>query len=271
MPVEFVHDIHDPRLSPFAGMRDAQLRGDEGAGPGLFIGESEKVINRALDAGVQPVSLFLEEKWLPKTDLLIRRIADIDPALSVLVADKHDFQAVTGYEVTRGAVAALRRPALPAARALLADAHRIVVLEDVMNATNIGATFRSAAALGMDAVLLNSRSHDPLYRRAARVSMGTIFQVPWTRVEDDFVSLLHECGFCVVAMALTPEALPLDDGRLRGHDRLALVMGNEQNGIAPRTLAACDHAAVIPMAHGVDSLNVAAASAVAFWELRRKR
>lgn len=270
--LEYVHDIHDPRLAPFAGMRDAQLRGDEGAGPGLFIGESDKVINRALDAGVRPSCLFMEEKWVEKTRPLIDRIDAVDPAVPALVASRRVFQAVTGYEVTRGAIASLVRPPLPRASELLGGANRVVVLEDVMNATNIGAIFRNAAALGIDAMLLTDRCHDPLYRRAARVSMGTVFQIPWTRVKtsEDALALLEQRGFATVAMALVPDALPLDDPRLAGHGKLAIVMGTEGDGLAEGTVDACDFAAVIPMAHGVDSLNVAAATAVAFWELRRR-
>ena len=277
MTVEFVHDIHDQRLAPFAGMRDAQLRGDEGAGAGLFIGESDKVINRALDAGVRPACLFMEQKWVPKTQALIDRISALDPTVPILTTDKDTFKQITGYEVTRGAVAALIRPELPAIDAVLKDAKRIVVLEDVMNATNIGAIFRSAAALGIDAVLLSPRCHDPLYRRAARVSMGTIFQVPWTRIGTEeegsgwvaeSIPLLKDHGFTTIAMALVPEALPLDDPRLADHEKIALIMGTEAWGLNDATVKTSDYAAIIPMTHNVDSLNVAAASAVAFWELR---
>ena len=184
------------------------------------------------------------------------------------------FHALTGYEVTRGALAAFERPALPRVEKVLAGARRVAVLEDIVNYTNIGAVFRSAAALGIDAVLVTPSCHDPLYRRAARVSMGTVFQVPWTRIgsERDWaaegVPLLHELGFETAALALSDDAIPLHDKRLRSCDRLALVLGTEGDGLSASTIMRCDMTVKIPMDHGVDSLNVAAASAVAFWELR---
>ena len=276
MPIVRLDGTGDVRLAVYAGATDARLRDDPDYANGLFIGESRKVIERALDAGVRPVSLFLEERWLDQTMPLIERMLADDPAFPVLLATREQFRAVTGYEVTRGALAAFRRPALPSVLDLLKDARRVAVLEDVTNYTNIGAAFRSAAALGIDAVLVTPSCHDPLYRRAARVSMGTVFQVPWTRIgcERDWaaegVPLLRSLGFSTAALALADNALPLHDARLRACERLALVLGTEGDGLAPSTVAACDYVVRIPMDHGVDSLNVAAASAVAFWELRTK-
>ncbi len=273
-----IHQITDPtdeRVRPFAGMRDAQLRGDEGVGPGLFIGESANVINRALDSGVKPHSLFMEQKWVAKSQELIERFESL--GAPVLVADPVVFKAITGYDVTRGAVACLYRPQLPSVDEVLAGATRIAVLEDVMNATNIGAAFRSAAALGIDAVLLTPSCHDPFYRRAARVSMGTIFQVPWTRIgrkheqwAAEGISLLESYGFQTAAMALSDDSISLGDDRLNQCPKLAIIMGTEGEGLNPETIARATFTVKIPMAHGVDSLNVAAASAVAFWELRKR-
>lgn len=283
MPIIHLDGLDDPRLAVYSGMTDAQLReyaGSDDAGNGtvgangLFIGESRKVIERALAAGVRLRSLFMEEKWLAQTMPLAERLLADDPELPVFVATREQFHVLTGYEVTRGALAAFERPPLPSVADLLADARRVAVLEDITNYTNIGAAFRSAAALGIDAVLVTPSCHDPLYRRAARVSMGTVFQVPWTRIgtERDWASegvgLLRSLGFATAALALTDDALPLHDARLRACERLALVLGTEGDGLAASTIASCDYVVKIPMTPGVDSLNVAAASAVAFWELR---
>lgn len=276
MTIVRVENLDDPRLAPYSGATDAQLRTCPSASNGLFIAESRKVAERALDAGIRARSLFMEERWLEQTMPLVDRLARIDPALPVLVATREQFRALTGYEVTRGALAAFERPALPCVEEALAGARRAAVLEDVTNYTNIGAVFRSAAALGIDAVLITPSCHDPLYRRAARVSMGTVFQVPWTRIgsERDWaaegVPLLHELGFKTAALALSDDAMPLHDERLRSCDKLALVLGTEGDGLSASTIARCDMTVKIPMDHGVDSLNVAAASAVAFWELRTR-
>ena len=276
MPIVRLSDAGDARLAVYAGATDAQLRDDPEYANGLFIGESRKVIERALAAGVRPVSLFLEERWLDQTMPLIERLLASDPAFPVLLATRDLFRAVTGYEVTRGALAAFQRPALPSVPDLLEGARRVAVLEDVVNYTNIGAVFRSAAALGIDAVLVTPSCHDPLYRRAARVSMGTVFQVPWTRIGSvrdwaaEGVPLLRSLGFVTAALALSDDAIYLHDARLRACERLALVLGTEGDGLAASTIAACDYTVKIPMDHDVDSLNVAAASAVAFWELRTK-
>lgn len=284
MPVIRLENVDDPRLRVYSGMTDAQLRDGIGApGPdadlngGLFIGESAKVIERALDAGVSLRSLFLEECWLEQTTPLIERLERDGADVPVLVATREQFRAVTGYETTRGALAAFRRPALRSVGELLEGARRVAILEDVTNYTNVGAAFRSAAALGIDAVLVTPSCHDPLYRRAARVSMGTVFQVPWTRigVERDWaregVPLLRSLGFKTAALALSDDSISLDDPVLSGCERLALVLGTEGDGLAESTIAACDYTVKIPMEHGVDSLNVAAASAVAFWELRVRK
>lgn len=284
MPVIRLENVDDPRLRVYSGMTDAQLRDGVGApGPdadlngGLFIGESAKVIERALDAGVPLRSLFLEECWLEQTMPLVERLERDGIDAPVLVATREQFRAVTGYQTTRGALAAFRRPTLRSVAELLENAHRVAILEDVTNYTNVGAAFRSAAALGIDAVLVTPSCHDPLYRRAARVSMGTVFQVPWTRigVERDWaregVPLLRSLGFKTAALALSDDSIPLDDSVLSDCDRLALVLGTEGDGLAEGTIAACDYTVKIPMDHGVDSLNVAAASAVAFWELRVRK
>lgn len=269
-----VSDVSDARLRMYSHQRDALLLDWPGYPHGLFIGESINVIDRAMDSGLAPLSFLLEEKWLEKTTPLIEKALAMDPRIPVFVASHVRYQQITSFEVTRGALAAFARPALPDVRELLRDAHRVAVLEDVTNYANIGAIFRSAAALGIDAVLVTPGCHDPYYRRAARVSMGTVFQVPWTRVgqarawAQEGMELLHGLGFTVAAMALTPEAITLDDERLQRCERLAIVLGTEGEGLSRETIASCDYPVIIPMAHGVDSLNVAVASGIAFWELR---
>lgn len=276
MPIIRLETTDDERLSSYTGLTDGQLRDGIGGGRGggLFVGESRKVIDRALDAGVQPVSLFMEEKWLRQTMPVVERVLALDDAVPVFVATAEQFRAVTGYQVTRGALALFRRPALRSVEELVRGARRVAVLEDIVNYTNVGAIFRSAAALGVDAVLLTPACHDPLYRRAARVSMGTVFQVPWTRIGGvrdwavEGVPLLRSLGFTTAALALSDDSVPIDDVRLSSCDKLALVLGTEGDGLAESTVSRCDFTARIPMEHGVDSLNVAAASAVAFWETR---
>ena len=274
MPIIHLKDIADPELQIYAHQREQLLLDWPETQHGLFIGESANVIDRAMDAGIAPRSFFLEQKWLEKTRPFIEKAWTLAPDMPVYVGTREQFRAVTTYEVTRGALAAFPRPALPDARELLASAHRVAVLEDITNYTNIGAIFRSAAALGIDAVLVTPSCHDPYYRRAARVSMGAVFQVPWTRIgtgrdwSPEGVPLLHEMGFTIAALALDRNAIPLDSPELARCGKLALVLGTEGDGLASSTIAACDHTAIIPMEHGVDSLNVAAASAVAFWELR---
>lgn len=243
---------------------------------GVFIAESRRVIERALEAGVKPISMFMEERWLEPEMHAVERVESFDPDVPVYVADRELFRKLTGYKVTRGALAAFERPPRPDIEEVLAGARRIVVLENVLNHTNMGAIFRSAAGLGFDAVLVTPSSHDPLFRRAARVSMGTVLQIPWTYIGQgrewarEGIPLLHGHGFKVAAMALSDDSIALDDPALKDADKLALVLGTENDGLAPETIAACDWTVRIPMMHGVDSLNVSNAAAIAFWELRAR-
>ncbi len=279
--------LDDERLVAYTQLTDVQLRNRLEPEMGLFIAESGKVITRALNAGMKPLSLLMEEKWLEPLKVVLQDMAQRYPTVPVFVASHDDLEQLTGFEVTRGALGAFRRPALPTVADIVQDAHRIAVLEDITNPTNMGAIFRSAAALNVDAVLVTPGCYDPLYRRAVRVSMGTVFQVPWTRIGEDVqtpnahgnvaheggwgqtgIPLLHDLGFKVAAFALANESIPLGDARLAAEEKLALVFGTEGDGLAPSTIANCDYVVRIPMRAGVDSLNVAAASAVAFWELR---
>ena len=260
-------------LALFTRTADADLRAR-----GFFIAESLKVIERAQASGARVRSMLLPEKLLDATAPAIERALAADADVSVYVAPKALFKKITGYEVVRSALAVFERPELSNVRDLVAatGARRVAVLEDIGNSTNIGAIFRSAAALSIDAVLVTPSCHDPLFRRAARVSMGTVFQVPWTRIGSEQawakkgVPLLHDLGFKVAAMALSDDSVPIDDARLRAEEKLAIVLGTEGEGLADATIAAADYTVKIPMAHDVDSLNVAAASAVAFWELRAR-
>lgn len=280
----------DPHLAPFSSMTDGQLRdpkqlvglaraidpedAPERWAPGLFVAESVNVIDRALNAGCVPFAVLTDRRWLAASEVLLEKVRAANPAAPVAVVSSEEMRSITGYEVTRGPLAAFHRPPEPDLAALLADSHRVAVLEDVTNYTNIGAIFRSAAALGIDAVLLTPACHDPLFRRASRVSMGTVFQVPWARIGSardwayEGVAHLREAGFVTAALALADNALSIADTRLKAADKLALVLGTEGDGLAASTIAACDWTVRIPMHHGVDSLNVAAASAVAFWETR---
>lgn len=276
MPIVNVMTLDEEGLEVFSRLNDKQLLDYPRGSRGLFVAESVRVIERALKAGMRPHSLFVEDRWFEQSQSMIERFLSIDPDVRVFRVDHAQMHAITGYRVTRGPLASFYRPELPDARELLARASRVAVLEDITNYTNIGAIFRSAAALGIDAVLVTPSCHDPLYRRAARVSMGTVFQVPWTRIghgrdwSREGIPLLHELGFEVAALALSDDSVPLSDGRLQTCERLALVLGTEGDGLAPSTIARCDWTVKIPMEHGVDSLNVAAASAVAFWELCEK-
>ena len=277
---ELADGVSDKRLRPYSGMTDGQLKRGEGFRrdnpQGLFIGESQRVIERALDAGVRPVSLFVEETWQTHDQAIIKRMLDAYPDMPVFLATTQQFRELTGYQVTRGSLACFERPQLPALDQVIEGASRIAVLEDVTNYANVGAIFRSAAALGIDAVLVSPSCHDPYYRRAARVSMGAVFQVPWTRIgtqrewAEEGVPLLRAQGFTTVAMALRDGAVAFGDPRIAQVDKLAIVLGTEGDGLFNSTIEACDLVAMIPMEHGVDSLNVAAASAIAFWELRRR-
>lgn len=336
-PIIRIDDLSDPRLDAYARLTEVQLRNKLEPEKGIFIAESGKVIERALTAGMEPLSFLMEEKWVPQVQDILQRTgfgageracADgaaaeardaerslkeapaptsapgfsensaTTPAAStsaatanpsdglppLFVAPLAELNKLTGFELTRGALGAFRRPALQSVEDLVRDAHLIAVLENITNHTNIGAIFRSAAALGVDAVLVTPASYDPLYRRAVRVSMGTVFQVPWTRIgadasgtpghpsaawADTGIPLLRSLGFKTAALALSDDSISLDDPVLKQADKLAVVLGTEGDGLAPQTIAHCDYTVRIPMKHGVDSLNVAAASAVAFWELRR--
>ena len=273
MPIVEVSDIAQEGLWVYTHLSDAKLRASDAAEHGLFVAESSKVIERALDAGIVPYSMFVEDRWLEQSLPLIERMQRAKPDIPVFRVDHAQMSAITGFQVTRGALAAFERPPQPSLGELLAGAHRIAVLEDITNFTNIGSIFRSAAALGIDGIVLTKRCHDPLYKRAARVSMGAVFQVPWVHLQDqefaeDVVPYLHARGFTVAAMDLSEGAVDIREPKLQHIERLALVLGTEGDGIAPRTRQAADLCIEIPMAHGVDSLNVAAASTLAFWELR---
>ena len=269
-----VTDLSMPELEPFTRLTEAQLRNRLEPEKGIFIAESPKVILRALDAGYEPVSLLMEHRQLTgQGSGVLAHCADIP----VYTASRELLAELTGYPLTRGVLCAMRRPKLPSVEELCADARRVAVLEGIVDSTNIGAIFRSAAALNMDAVLVTPTCSDPLYRRAVRVSMGTIFQVPWTRIgeepsqwPDAGLQRLRSLGFRTAAMALSDDSVSIEDPRLLAEERLAIVLGTEGDGLAARTIAACDYTVRIPMAHEVDSLNVAAASAVAFWQLRAR-
>lgn len=265
-----ITDFSDPNLDVYARLTEAQLLNRFEPAKGMFIAESPKVIHRALDGGYQPISLLMERKDIDgAAKEVIARCGDIP----VYTADENVLAQLTGYHLTRGVLCAMRRPPLPQAEEIAKNARRIAVLENVMNPTNVGAIFRSAAALGMDAVLLTPGCSDPLYRRSARVSMGTVFQIPWTFFPEDcpdWPGFLRNCGFKTAALALTGDSVSIDNPQLAAEDRLALALGSEGDGLTATTIEGCDYTVKIPMFHGVDSLNVAAASAVAFWELRVK-
>lgn len=269
-----ITDFADPALDVYARLTENQLVNREDLSQGLFIAESPKVIERALNAGYVPVSFLMEPRHV---ETQARDILARCGEVPVYTAPLDVLKQLTGFPLTRGMLCAMRRRPLPAVETVCAGAKRVAVLEDVMNPTNVGAIFRSAAALGIDAVLLTQACSDPLYRRAIRVSMGTVFQVPWARIGEDAadwpqkgVERLRALSFRTAAMALTDDSVRIDDARLAAEPRLAIVLGTEGDGLSPRTIAACDYTVKIPMAHGVDSLNVAAASAVAFWQLRAK-
>ena len=264
-----ITDFSAQELDIYARMSEVQLLNRHEPEKGIFIAESPKVIERALDAGCVPVSALMEAKHVEGQG---KEILDRCGDIPVYTAEFDVLKQLTGFPLTRGMLCAMRRPQLPDARDICGNAERIAVLEDVVNPTNVGAIFRSAAALGIDAVLLTPNCSNPLYRRAIRVSMGTVFQVPWTFFDkEDWMGILKETGFQTVAMALSEDSVGIDDPRLAQAEKLALVLGTEGEGLADTTIAACDYTVKIPMAHGVDSLNVAAASAVAFWEICRKK
>ena len=262
-----IQNFSDPALDLYARLTENQLLNRADPENALFIAESPLVIGRALNAGCKPVSFLMERQHIEGKgrEILARCCQDVP----VYTAEESVLAQLTGFHLTRGMLCAMRRPKLPSVEEVCRSARRIVVLENVMNPTNIGAIFRSAAALGMDAVLLTSAGSDPLYRRASRVSMGNVFLIPWTYLpeEGDWTQLLRAFGFRTVAMALRDDSVRLDDPRLAAEEKLAIVMGTEGDGLASTTIASCDYTVKIPMYHGVDSLNVAAASAVAFYEL----
>lgn len=261
-----IFDFQDPRLDIYARLTEAQLSQTPGPKDGLFIAESPKVIARALDAGCKPVSLLVEKSNLNKeSQEIIARCGNVP----VYVGENKVLAQLTGYKLTRGLLCAMERPAPACIEDVLRGARRIAVLEDVQNPTNLGAIFRSAAALGIEAVLLTPGCSDPLYRRSARVSMGTVFQVPWAFMNRP-LGYLTQMGFQLAAMALRDNSISIDNPQLKAISRLAIVLGTEGDGLTCAAIHQCDYTVKIPMYHGVDSLNVAAASAVAFWELRTK-
>ena len=269
-----ITDFHAPELDPYARLTQNQLRNRLEPEKGIFIAESPKVIDRALDAGYEPVSLLMERRQItgPAAGIL-SRCGDAP----VYTADRELLAALTGFELTRGVLCAFRRPAPRPVEELCRDARRVAVLEGIVDSTNVGAIFRSAAALHMDAVLINPSCCDPLCRRAVRVSMGTVFQVPWGQLGESpadwpekGMDVLHALDFKTAAMALSDRSVSVDDEALAREPKLAIVLGTEGDGLAASTIASCDYTVKIPMSHGVDSLNVAAASAVAFWQLGRQ-
>lgn len=268
-----ITDFHAPELDVYARLREVQLLNRHEPEKGIFIAESPRVIERALDAGCVPLSFLCEEKYIEKeAKELLKRCGEIP----VYTAGMDVLVQITGYKLTRGMLCAMRRPAPRTAEEICAGQSRIVVLEHVVNPTNVGAIFRSAAALHMEAVLLTPDCSDPLYRRSVRVSMGTVFQIPWAWLEGpdawpgEGIRKFHEMGYKTVAMALTEDSIALDDPRLHAEEKLAVILGTEGEGLEEGTIKGSDYRVRIPMACGVDSLNVAAASAVAFWELGRK-
>ena len=267
-----IHDAALPELDVFARLTEAQLRSRRHPEQGLFIAESPKVIQRALNAGYEPVSLLMERRHI--TGDAAEILARCGP-IPVYTADRETLAGLTGYQLTRGVLCALRRPRLPSVEALCGSARRVAVLEGIVDPTNVGAIFRSAAALNMDAGLGTPTCCDPLYRRSVRVSMGTVFQIPWTRIgqtpadwPEKGMEQLRRLGFKTAAMALSGDSVSIDDARLGAEERLAVILGTEGDGLAETTISGCDYTVRIPMSHDVDSLNVAAASAVAFWQLR---
>lgn len=281
VPVIPVSDPDDARLADYLRLTDVALRSKSEPEKGLYIAESSQVLARALAAGHRPRSVLCAPRWLTDVEAMLAALPD-DGAddgardVPVFVAERGVLEAITGFHVHRGALAAMHRPPLPALADVLAGARRVAVLEDIVDHTNVGAIMRSAAGLGVDAVLVTPRCADPLYRRAVRVSMGTVFQVPWTRIdpwpsrpgEPGGIADLRAAGFTVAALALADDAVPLDAFAAALPERVALVLGTEGDGLAPATVAGADVVVRIPMAGGVDSLNVAAASAVAFWATR---
>lgn len=267
-----ITDLSAPELDVYARLTDGQLRSKQHSEQGIFIAENHKVVTHALNAGYTPISFLMERRHITGiAKELTERCGDVP----IYTADRSVLEQLTGYQLTRGILCAMHRKPLPTVDDVCRDAKRIAVLEGIVDPTNIGAIFRSAAALGMDGILLTPTCCDPLYRRAVRVSMGTVFQIPWTRIGDtnaDWpqkgLALLSEKGFKTAALALSDRSVSIEDPILTAEDKLAVIFGTEGDGLADATIAGCDYTVRIPMAHGVDSLNVAAASAVTFWQLR---
>lgn len=260
-----ITDFNSPQLDIYARMSEGQLLNRHEPEKGIFIAESPKVVERALDAGCEPISMLVERKHI---DGEAKPVIDRCREVPVYTAPFEVLTQLTGFKLTRGMLCAMHRPQLPNVSEVCSKARRIAVLENVMNPTNVGAIFRSAAALNMDAVLLTHGCSNPLYRRAIRVSMGTVFQIPWTFLDKEKgVSELKELGFKTAAMALTDDSVSIDNEELLAEEKLAIVLGTEGDGLAKETIADCDYTVKIPMSNGVDSLNVAAASAVAFWQM----
>ena len=270
-----ITDFDAPELDVYARLTEAQLLNKDHPEDGLFIAESPKVISRALDGGYEPVSVLVEKKQVledAETIAVLGKCGNVP----VYTAEFEVLTKLTGFKLTRGMLCAMKRRRLPGLQEICNGCDRIAVLENVMNPTNVGAIFRSAAALHMDAVILTGGCSNPLYRRASRVSMGTVFQIPWTFVDNSVIwpeegmKILRELGFKTAAMALKEDSASIDDPELMKEDKLAVILGTEGDGLAPETIADCDYTVMSPMSHGVDSLNVAAASAVAFWQLGKR-
>lgn len=270
-----ITDFDAPELDVYARLTEAQLLNKDHPEDGLFIAESPKVISRALDGGYEPVSVLVEKKQVledAETIAVLGKCGNVP----VYTAEFEVLTKLTGFKLTRGMLCAMKRRSLPGLQEICNGCDRIAVLENVMNPTNVGAIFRSAAALHMDTVILTGGCSNPLYRRASRVSMGTVFQIPWTFVDNSVIwpeegmKILRELGFKTAAMALKEDSASIDDPELMKEDKLAVILGTEGDGLAPETIADCDYTVMIPMSHGVDSLNVAAASAVAFWQLGKR-
>lgn len=270
-----ITDFDAPELDVYARLTEAQLLNKDHPEDGLFIAESPKVISRALDGGYEPVSVLVEKKQVLEDAETIGVLGKCGN-VPVYTAEFEVLTKLTGFKLTRGMLCAMKRRRLPGLQEICNGCDRIAVLENVMNPTNVGAIFRSAAALHMDAVILTGGCSNPLYRRASRVSMGTVFQIPWTFVDNSVIwpeegmKILRELGFKTAAMALKEDSASIDDPELMKEDKLAVILGTEGDGLAPETIADCDYTVMIPMSHGVDSLNVAAASAVAFWQLGKR-
>lgn len=262
-----IDNIDAPELAVYASLTEAQLRNRLNPEKGIFIAESPKVIRVAINAGYKPLSLLCEERHIngDAADIITK-----EPNMTIYTGSREMLSSLTGYTLTRGVLCAMQRPQLPDIGSICHNARRIAIVDSVVDTTNIGAIFRSAAALGIDAVLLTPTSCDPLNRRAVRVSMGSVFLVPWTWIESPITPTLHSFGFKTVALALTDRSISIDDPILESEERLALILGTEGDGLAQEVIAQTDYTVRIPMSHGVDSLNVAAASAVAFWQLRAK-